>query len=208
MTRFKICPDCGAKNPPDVSDCVECDCDLMSVPATDEKQEAAKKASENKPEVKGNLVRICSECGKENPPNARKCSNCGEDISDVECTNSNTSMTNTVPVTQLAPKTEFVLRSLDDRITFKIDRDNITFGREHELKDYLAAKTFVSRRHCKFMPENGELFVEDLNSSNGTYVNNQKIFQKTKLAKGDEIGLGGAVFNGSRQDKAAYFLVG
>lgn len=215
MSKFKICPECGTKNLPDAIECEHCECDLMSVPATDEQQEAAKKVSDDKPEIKGNLVRICSECGKENPPNARKCLNCGEDISDVECTSSNTSMTNTVPVTQLAQRTDlafkiaaFVLRSLDDRINFKIDRDNITFGREHELKDYLAAKTFVSRRHCKFMLENGELFVEDLNSANGTYVNNQKILQKTKLAKGDEIGLGGAVFNGSRQDNAAYFLVG
>ena len=72
------------------------------------------------------------------------------------------------------------MKSLDDKITFKIDRDNITVGREHELKDYLAAKIFVSRRHCKFTLENGELFVEDLNSANGTYLNNQKIFQKSQ----------------------------
>ena len=117
-------------------------------------------------------------------------------------------------MTQIAPKTEllvqstgFVLRSLDGQIIFYIDRDNIVVGREHELKNYLTEKTFVSRRHCQFTIENGELFVEDLNSANSTYVNNQKIFRKTKLSKGDEVGLGGAVFNGSRQDKAAYFSV-
>ena len=44
-------------------------------------------------------------------------------------------------------------RSLADGITFTIDRDNITVGRE-----------------------NDSLFVEDLNSANSTYVNNQKIF--------------------------------
>ena len=70
MTRFKICPDCGAKNPPDVSDCVECDCDLMSVPVTDEQQEAARKASEETVSDKNSLVRVCSECGTKNPPNA------------------------------------------------------------------------------------------------------------------------------------------
>ena len=203
MTRFKICPDCGAKNPPDVSDCVECDCDLMSVPVTDEQQEAARKASEETVSDKNSLVRVCSECDTKNPPNARKCSNCGEDISDV------------IPTDDIAPTPEpeiksaaFVLRSLDAKITFTIDRDNITVGRENELKDYLATKTFVSRRHCRFTLENDSLFVEDLNSANSTYVNNQKISTKTKLTRGDEIGLGGAVFNGSRQDNAAYFLVG
>ena len=86
-----------------------------------------------------------------------------------------------------------MLKSLDDKITFKIDRDNIIVGRENELKDYLAAKIFVSRRHCQFTLENGELFVEDLNSANSTYVNNKKIARKTKLSRGDEV---------------AYFLVG
>lgn len=214
MSRFKICPDCGAKNPPDVSDCVECDCDLMSVPVTDEQQEAQRKASKETSSAKNSLVRVCSDCGTKNSPNARKCSNCGEDISDIIPTSSVTSTTN-APMTQIAPRTEsdtksadFVLRSLDNKITFPIDRDNITVGRENELKDYLATKTFVSRRHCRFTLENDSLFVEDLNSANSTYVNNQKISTNTKLARGDEIGLGGAVFNGSRQDNAAYFLVG
>ena len=196
MNKFKICPECGTKNPPDVSDCVNCDCDLMSVLVTDAQQVTVKNSSEDKLAVKSSLIRVCSECNEKNLPNARKCANCGEDISDV------------IPTSEPETKSAaFVLRSLDGRIIFKIDRDNITVGREHELKDYLAAKTFVSRRHCRFTLENDKLFVEDLNSANGTYVNNRKIFQKTKLAKGDEIGLGGAVFNGSRQDNVAYFLV-
>lgn len=203
MSKFKICPECGTKNPPNAIECKNCDWDLMSVFVTDEQQEAAKKASEETISDKNSLVRVCSECGTKNPPNARKCSNCGEDISDI------------IPTADISPTPEpeiksaaFVLKSLDDRITFKIDRDNITVGREHDLKDYLAAKIFVSRRHCQFTLENGELFVEDLNSANSTYVNNKKIARKTKLSRGDEVGLGGAVFNGSRQDKAAYFLVG
>ena len=203
MNRFKICPECGTKNPPNAIECENCDWDLMSVPVTDEQQETAKKAAKETISDKNSLVRVCSECDTKNPPNARKCTNCGEDISDIIPT------ADTAPTPEPEIKSaEFVLKSLDDKITFKIDRDNINVGREHELKDYLAAKTFVSRCHCHFTLENGELFVEDLKSANGTYVNNQKIFQKTKLARGNEIGLGGAVFNGSRQDNAAYFLVG
>ena len=203
MSKFKICPECGTKNPPNAIECEHCDWDLMSVPVTDEQQEAAKKSVKETISDKNSLARVCSECGTKNPPNARKCSNCGEDISDI------------TPTGDIAPTPEseiksaaFVLKSLDDKITFKIDRDNIIVGRENELKDYLAAKIFVSRRHCQFTLENGELFVEDLNSANSTYVNNKKIARKTKLSRGDEVGLGGAVFNGSHQDKAAYFLVG
>lgn len=202
MNKFKICPECGTKNPPDVSDCINCDCDLMSVPVTDEQQKAEKISAREKYVPQSSLVKICSECGEKNLPNARKCSKCGEDISDILPTPENTSTTE-----REIQRSAFSLQSLDGRATFTVDRDELTVGREHEWKDYLAAKTFVSRRHCKFTVEAGELFVEDLNSANSTYVNNQRISAKTKLTKGDEVGLGGAVFNGARQDKAAYFLV-
>lgn len=191
MNKFKICPECGTKNPPDVSDCINCDCDLMSVEITDENLNSAKKVyAEKIPQ--NSLVKICSECGAKNPPNVRKCANCGEDISDILAT------------ADTAEK--FTLKSLDGAITFDIDGE-IIIGREHALKEYLAEKIFVSRRHCRFSVEGDEIFVEDLNSANSTYVNNKKIFGKTKIYSGDEIGVGGAVFNGTRQDKAAYFVV-
>ena len=83
MSKFKICPECGTKNPPNAIECEHCDWDLMSVPVTDEQQETAKKALEETISDKNPLVRVCSECGTKNPPNARKCSNCGEDISNI-----------------------------------------------------------------------------------------------------------------------------
>ena len=200
MNQFKICPECGTKNPPDVLECEHCEFDLMLVPVTDEQQEAAKISAKAKPADKNILVKVCSECGEKNLSNARKCSKCGEDLSDIVATPETAATLAQINSAQLA------LKSLDDAINFKVERE-VVIGREHELKDYLAAKNFVSRRHCRLTLEGDELFIEDLNSANGTYVNNEKIFRKTKLSKGDEVGLGGAVFNGSRQDKAAYFLV-
>ena len=151
MNKFKICPGCGAKNPPDVSDCVNCDFDLMSVPVTDERQEAAKISAREKSVSKSSSVKICSECGEKNLPNARKCSKCGEDISDILPTPEDASTTER----ELQPSA-FSLQSLDGRATFAVDRDELTVGREHEWNDYLAAKTFVSRRHCKFTLEADE----------------------------------------------------
>lgn len=194
MNKFKICPECGTKNPPDVSDCINCDCDLMSVAVNDETL-AAKNFSSMKRSEKKELVKICSECGAKNLPNVRKCSNCGEDISDILAT----------PESEVKA-VKFALKSLDGKFVFKID-ENIIVGRENAMQEYLAEKIFVSRRHCRFTVEGDEIFVEDLNSANSTYVNNKKIFGKTKLSKGDELGLGGAIFNGSRQNDAAYFVV-
>lgn len=48
----------------------------------------------------------------------------------------------------------------------------------------------VSRRHFKFDCENGQFFVQDLGSSNGTFVNNQKV-SKHRLIESDTITVGG-----------------
>lgn len=47
----------------------------------------------------------------------------------------------------------------------------------------------VSRKHTKIFFENNDYFIEDLNSSNGTLVNNAKI-QKIKLTHNDVISVG------------------
>jgi len=48
----------------------------------------------------------------------------------------------------------------------------------------------LSRRHCQFTFENGQLFVEDLGSRNGTRVNNQLIRGKVRLSHKDHIIVG------------------
>jgi len=57
----------------------------------------------------------------------------------------------------------------------------------------------VSRRHFQFSFENGQVFVMDLGSSNGTYVNNARI-TKHLLAENDTITVGGINIRYSRGD--------
>ncbi|MCX5746714.1 MAG: GGDEF domain-containing protein [Proteobacteria bacterium] len=47
----------------------------------------------------------------------------------------------------------------------------------------------MSRKHCRVVIENGETFIEDLGSANGTYVNGARIARK-KLSDGDKIQVG------------------
>jgi two-component system cell cycle response regulator len=47
----------------------------------------------------------------------------------------------------------------------------------------------MSRRHCRLSIEAGEAYIEDLGSSNGTYVNGRRI-NRQKLADGDKIQVG------------------
>ena len=42
--------------------------------------------------------------------------------------------------------------------------------------------------------KNNNLYVEDLNSTNGVYVNNERIEEKYKLIADDEVKIGSAIF--------------
>ena len=51
----------------------------------------------------------------------------------------------------------------------------------------------VSRKHCKFLRDDKGVNVRDLASSNGTFVNNQRV-QEKPLKAGDRIMIGPVVF--------------
>ena len=193
MEKFKICPVCGMHNKPNMIECIGCETDLTSVKATDEATEQAKiTAQENTSE---NYVRIC-DCGCINSATAKKCVECGEDISDI------------APILQSENNTcKYVMTSLDGEYAYEIKDGTAILGRENEMKEYLADKAYVSRQHAKIMKDDDKVYIENLSNTNFTFVNNQKIAEKTKLHVDDEIGLGGNETNGSRQSGAAYLIL-
>lgn len=197
MEKFKICPVCGMHNKPNMIECIGCETDLTSVKATDEATEQAKiTAQENSSEnVEEKYVRIC-DCGCINSATAKKCVECGEDISDI------------APILQSENNTcKYVMTSLDGEYAYEIKDGTAILGRENEMKEYLADKAYVSRQHAKIMKDDDMIYIENLSNTNFTFVNNQKIAEKTELHVDDEIGLGGNETNGSRQSGAAYLIL-
>lgn len=61
-----------------------------------------------------------------------------------------------------------------------------TLGRESSMVDYVLAPTEISRKHLKLFLKDEKLFVEDLDSNNGSWVNNSQILpgQATILNNG------------------------
>ena len=201
LPKYKICPECGKHNPPSLIECRYCEADLTSVKVVDSSAEEAnakaqkERASES---VETELVRIC-ECGAENAPQARKCKVCGEDISDII----------PVRVEKKAKKSfSYELKSQDGSFSITLDKPLVVVGREAELKEYLQSKVYVSRQHARMTVVADKVFIENLSRTNKTYLNNEEIPDgtPTALSNGDEIGLGGKVIDGSRQDNAAYFI--
>ena len=208
LKKYKVCPSCGEHNRPTSLECRKCETDLTGVRVVDseiEQHEAEKVASDNTctagaGATAGSLVRVCEECGTENAPQARKCKQCGEDISDILPT----------PSTDIQKKPfAYKLASIDGEYSAVIDKTVSIVGREADLKDYLGKKMYVSRQHAEFTIVAGKVFVKNLSSTNKTFVNNMEISndEPTALNFGDEIGLGGKVISDTRQDNAAYFVI-
>lgn len=66
-------------------------------------------------------------------------------------------------------------------------------GRESDC-DVVIGESAVSRRHCRFILEQGQLYLEDVSEHNGTYINGQKLpsLVKGRLHEGDRISIGRA----------------
>ena len=52
----------------------------------------------------------------------------------------------------------------------------------------------LSTRHARFAQDGGELTLEDLGSTNGTYVNQEPIRGRVQLERGDIVQVGGVLF--------------
>lgn len=73
-------------------------------------------------------------------------------------------------------------------LTFVLPDGNTTVGRHPESDIFLNDVT-VSRHHCRFLVSSEGLQVEDSGSTNGTYVNEQRV-DSTTLSPGDEVLVG------------------
>jgi pSer/pThr/pTyr-binding forkhead associated (FHA) protein len=68
--------------------------------------------------------------------------------------------------------------------------DAVTTVGRHEACQLRIRSSQVSRKHCQFFEKKGLLIVKDLGSSNGTFVNGQKVDGQRVLEPGDELDIG------------------
>ena len=87
----------------------------------------------------------------------------------------------TVQLIQTGPLT------VDERV--EIDHFPFVMGRSSSC-DYQVFHPMVSRKHCELKRSGRGVLIEDLHSSNGTYVNGRRVKAGEVLRDGDEINLG------------------
>jgi pSer/pThr/pTyr-binding forkhead associated (FHA) protein len=85
-----------------------------------------------------------------------------------------------------------VVRSqvLDEHDRFDLDTRPLTAGRAETNDIALDGDEFASARHARFEARRDGVWVEDLGSTNGTYVNGVKLSRSRRLAPGDIVRVG------------------
>ena len=75
---------------------------------------------------------------------------------------------------------------------FELTKSEVVVGRDEGV-DIVISTPAVSRRHARFMVDGGNYVIEDLGSSNGTFVNGDRLIGRRTLNHRDEIRFGQAI---------------
>lgn len=77
----------------------------------------------------------------------------------------------------------------EEYVNILLYKEETRIGKEERQADICIAKDVISRIHARIQKEEGEYYVTDLDSTNGTYVNGRRIAstEKVRLQQGDRV---------------------
>lgn len=115
---------------------------------------------------------FCTHCGKQNSNDSQFCSFCGNCVSD-----------HSYIVGRL------ILLGDQEGQEYLIAEADRSIGRD-TVNDIVIVDTEMSARHARISQANEEFRVEDLQSTNGTFVNGRRIEASTRLRDDDLLKMG------------------
>ena len=77
---------------------------------------------------------------------------------------------------------------------FSVESGTMSIGRSSASDIVLRNDDYASGRHAQITRHGGLLYVEDVDSTNGTYVNDRKAVGATPLRSGDRVRVGSTTF--------------
>ena len=88
---------------------------------------------------------------------------------------------------------EQVVKSENPRLTgddeIKITESPFVIGKDKTCHFTIKNDTYISRKHARIVKRENGYYIEDLNSTNGTFIDGKPAEGKTKLEVGQEIKL-------------------
>jgi hypothetical protein len=116
---------------------------------------------------------------------------------------------NAGPETRIPPATPPSRASRRSRLVLRVAEPELERGRVYELPEEVTVgrapgcgvrvdDAYTSSIHARMYRRDGTLWVEDLGSTNGTWLNGERISSPTKVDRGDLVQVGGTVFEVSR----------
>ena len=88
--------------------------------------------------------------------------------------------------------------ALDEESEVPLDSTPLTIGRDGENDIPLPGDRFASAAHARFEPRGDGVWLEDVGSTNGTYVNGVKLNRPKRLEPGDIVKIGETDFRFER----------
>ena len=191
MATVRICPVCTTENAPAAQRCESCGAMLIGVDLSEQTPEQApKQAAEQAqppaaaPQPAAATPRKCphADCGQLNSPDAERCVYCDRPL-DVETT---------APLARIRAALRW---PWNEELEIA---GRLLIGREPPVPAALAARleheySNVSRLHAELLLADGALWIADLGSSNGTFVNDIRLAPRQRVR----------LFNGARLRFAA-----
>jgi serine/threonine protein kinase len=133
----------------------------------------------------------CFRCCAANPSTRLFCTSCGDDLSNQRA-GLDTYLVNGRPVLARLTIQSGPMKGR----SYRFHQDMTTVGRTNG-NDLVISGLTVSRRHARLWFSEGNWYLEDVGSANGTLVNNVRIYQAVLLHDGDVVNFGDemVVFN-------------
>ena len=84
-------------------------------------------------------------------------------------------------------------------LTFRITPGSVKTAGRSTGAEFIVDAALVSRLHCQLTAGATELEVVDLESTNGTFLNGERIDRRARAKEGDRIGIGGVELTVGRE---------
>ena len=81
-------------------------------------------------------------------------------------------------------------RDLDEGQDFELDSAQLTIGRGGQNDIAIGSDEYASARHARFEPRQDGVWVQDMGSTNGTYLNGREVKRPEQLSASDSIRIG------------------